>query len=335
MPKLTVKQLILLGMTNFALYVGAGNIIFPPILGLQSGTNMLPAAIGFLITGVGLPVIFAIAMARLNGSMDILCRPIGAKAGFVVTAVCFLCIGPLFAIPRTATVSYELSVKPFLPEESDFLLIFSLGYFVIAMLFAMYPAKILDTIGKILSPIKIGALFILCITAIFLTPSEPTAPQETYVNGAFAIGFINGYLTLDALASLAFAIIIVSAIRSCKVTELKAVTRYAIMSGCMAGIGFIFIYVCLFRLGNSSDVLAHGSTNGAEVLSAYVNYAYGTFGKVFLAILIFFACMVTAIGLICSCSSYFSQVWPIKYRIYAFIFAAASAHSNKFWYPQF
>ncbi len=323
--KLTIKEILLLGLTNFALYVGAGNIIFPPILGLQAGTNVLPAAIGFLITGTGMVVIFAIAMARLGGSMDNLCTPIGKRAGFIMTAICFLCIGPLFAIPRTATVTYELSLKPFLPADTNFLTILTLVYFAVALLFALYPAKILDTVGKILSPIKIGALIFLCITALILTPSEAPAPQATYETGAFAIGFVNGYLTLDALASLAFAIIIVNAITSRHVTQTRAITKYAIISGCIAGCGFIFIYACLFRLGNTADALAHGATNGAEVLSAYVNYAFGSFGSIFLAILILFACLVTAIGLICACASYFSQVWPaLKYRTLAVFFAVMS-----------
>ena len=110
MSKLTIKEIILLGMTNFALYVGAGNIIFPPIWDYRPELMIFPAAIGFLITGVGLPVIAAVAMARLGGSMEKLCEPIGAKAGFLAVAVCFLSIGPLFAIPRTATVAYELAI---------------------------------------------------------------------------------------------------------------------------------------------------------------------------------------------------------------------------------
>ena len=326
MTRLTVKEIILLGMTNFALYVGAGNIIFPPILGLQSGTNVLPTAIGFLLTGTGMPVIAAIAMARLGGSMDELCRPIGAKAGFIATAICFLCIGPLFAIPRCATVAYELALKPFISEEYNILPGYSVFFFVIATTFAMYPAKILDTVGKFLSPVKIAALIILCVTAIFLAPSNPQPPMEGFVSGAgaFGIGLVNGYLTLDTLASLAFAIIIVNAIRTHGVTEAKPVTRYAIMSGCMAGIGFIFIYLCLFRLGNTSFSLTPNATNGAEVLSAYVNLAYGSLGNIFLAILIIVACMVTAIGLICACSTYFGTVWPIKYKYYALIFAVVS-----------
>lgn len=324
MSKLTLKEIILLGMTNFALYVGAGNIIFPPILGLQAGTNVLPAAIGFLITGVGLPVVAAVAMARLGGSMEKLCEPIGHKAGFLAVAVCFLAIGPLFAIPRTATVAYELAIKPFVHEDFNLLPGYSVFYFVIATIFALYPAKILDTIGKILSPIKITALLILCVTAFLLSPSDPATPQQEYVQGAFTVGFVNGYLTLDTLASLAFSIIIVNAIRSHGVTEKKPVTKYAIISGFIAGLGLTFIYVCLFKLGNESFILTPKATNGAEVLSGYVNYAYGTFGNIFLAILIIAACLVTAIGLICACSSYFETVWPIKYRTYALIFAIVS-----------
>lgn len=324
MTKLSVKAIILLGMTNFALYVGAGNIIFPPILGLQAGTNVIPAAIGFLITGVGLPVIAAVAMARLGGSMNRLTTPIGLKAGFLATAVCFLCIGPLFAIPRTATVAYELAIKPFLSPDVNLLPGYSVFYFIIALVFALYPAKILDTVGKILSPIKIAALVILCVTAFILAPSEATAPQPDFENGAFGLGIVNGYLTLDTLASLAFSIIIVNAIRSHGVTAIRPVTKYAIISGILAGFGLAFIYVCLFKLGNESFALAGSATNGAEVLSAYVNYTFGNFGNIFLAILIVVACMVTAIGLICACSSYFETVWPIRYRTYAIIFAVVS-----------
>ena len=292
---------------------------------LQTNLNKcLKSTIGFLITGVGLPVIAAVAMARLGGSMEELCKPIGARAGFIATAICFLCIGPLFAIPRTATVAYELAIKPFIATDVDILPGYSVFYFIIALIFAMYPAKILDTVGKFLSPIKITALIILCCTAIFVMPSEPTPPTEEFVNGAFGIGIVNGYLTLDTLASLAFCIIIVSAIKAHGVTAPRSVTKYAIMSGCMAGGGFIFIYLCLFRLGNTSIALTPNATNGAEVLSAYVHYAFGSLGNIFLAVLIIVACLVTAIGLICACSSYFGQIWPIKYRYYAIIFAVVS-----------
>lgn len=315
MTKLSLKDIILLGMTNFALYVGAGNIIFPPFIGLQAGDHVLPAAIGFILTGVGLPVIAAIALARVGGVLQYITIPIGIKLGLIMTVLCYLCIGPLYAIPRTATVAYELAITPF-THTLSYLPLYSVIYFAISFLFALYPAKILDTVGKILSPIKISALLILCLTAWFIEAGVSEIPNGPYVNEPFSQGVINGYLTLDTLASLAFGIVIVDAIRSRGINDRKKITHYAIISGSIAGLGLLFIYICLFKLGNESFNIANGSTNGAEVLAAYVNMTFGIAGNIFLGVLIIVACLVTAIGLTCACSSYFSKITKIKYRTY-------------------
>ncbi len=323
MKKLSLLDIILLGMTNFALYVGAGNIIFPPILGLQAGEHVLQTTIGFLLTGVGLPVIAAIALARVKGSLNEITRPIGIKAGLAASVVCYLCIGPLYAIPRTATVSFELTAAPFIKVD-NLLPWYSAVYFIVALLFALYPNKILDTVGKILSPIKIAALLVLVAVGMCLIPGEGSLAQGPFVSGAFSQGIINGYLTLDTLASLAFGIVIVDAIRSRGVIDGKSTVRYATISGCIAGVGFITIYLGLFHIGYTSYSLAPNAQNGAQVLGAYVNYAFGAGGSIFLALLIGIACLVTAIGLICACSSYFASITKLKYRTYVFIFSLFS-----------
>lgn len=324
MKKLTVFDIMLLGMTNFALYVGAGNIIFPPFLGLMSGDNVVISAIGFLLTGVGLPVIAAIALARVGGVLSHITSPIGITAGTIAAVVCYLSIGPFYAIPRTTTVAYELAISPF-AKSQEYLVYYSIGYFVIVMLFSLYPAKILDTVGKFLSPIKIAALIILCISALFVSYSDPVTPVNEYKDSAFSVGIINGYLTLDTLASLAFGIVIVNAIRSRNVEDPASITKYATISGILAGLGLTFIYVCLFKLGNESYAIASNATNGAEVLSAYVHASFGEMGSIFLAVLIIVACLVTAIGLVCACSAYFSKLTKISYKTYAITFSIFSA----------
>ncbi len=313
MKTLSFRDIMLLGMTNFALYVGAGNIIFPPFIGMQSGSSVFTAAIGFLLTGVGLPVIAAIALARVGGVLQEITAPIGLKFGMVMIVLCYLAIGPFYAIPRTTTVAYELAIHPF-SSGADFLLIFSILYFISAALFALYPAKILDTVGTFLSPVKILALFILCITALFVAPGDPIDGIEPFKSHAFSQGIVNGYLTLDTLASLAFGTVIVQAIRSRGVENNSSITKYATISGLMAGTGLIFIYVCLFKLGNTSYVLASKATNGAEILSAYVHYCFGNAGNIFLAVLIIVACLVTAIGLTCACSAYFCKITGWSYK---------------------
>lgn len=331
MKKLALRDLILLGMTNFALYVGAGNIIFPPYIGMLSGEGVTIAAIGFLLTGVGLPVIAAIALAKVGGVLGHITEPIGIKVGMFMTIVCYLAIGPFYAIPRTATVAYELAITPFYIEETgdttgnnSMLLIYTLIYFVIAVTFALYPAKILDTVGKFLSPIKIFALVILCLTALVLAPSAPIEGIEPFKSQPLSQGIINGYLTLDTLASLAFGTVIVDAIRSRGVNDENAITKYATISGLMAGTGLTFIYICLFKLGNESYGIAPKAQNGAEILSAYVHYAFGPLGNIFLAMLIIVACLVTAIGLICACSAYFHKITGIGYGKFAFAIAIVS-----------
>lgn len=308
---------------NFALFVGAGNIIFPPFIGLQAGTSVWLAAAGFLVTGVGLPVITSIAMAKAGGSMAIITQPVGRLCGILLTVICYLCIGPLFATPRTATVSYELALLPFTGSER-WLPLWSVIYFGLVLLISLNPGRLLDTVGKLLSPVKIVALIVLAVTALFLPAGQPQKPAGAYATSAFSQGLTNGYLTMDTLAALAFGLVIVGAIQSRGVTSGRLITRYAVMSGLIAGTGLALVYLSLFRLGTGSTGLIDNATNGAQVLSAYVHFSYGTGGNIFLGVLITIACLVTAIGLTCACAGYFSSITRVSYRAYAWFFATFS-----------
>lgn len=323
MKTLRITDIIVLGFMNFALFVGAGNIIFPPFIGLQAGTSVWPAALGFLMTGVGLPVITTIAMARAAGSMALITQPVGKRVGLLLVIVCYLCIGPLFATPRTATVSYELALQPFVKSEK-WLFAWSVIYFGVVALVSLYPGKLLDTVGKILSPIKVAALIVLAVTVLVLPAGTAKPPVGAYVASAFSQGLTNGYLTMDTLAALAFGLVMVNAIKSRGVSSSVLITRYAVLSGLIAGVGLMLVYLSLFRLGMGSGGLVSNATNGAEVLSAYVAFSYGAAGSVFLGVLITVACLVTAIGLTCACASYFSALVPVSYAWLVWIFALFS-----------
>ena len=157
MNNLRTRDIIALGFMTFALFIGAGNIIFPPIVAQQAGEHVWWAALGFLITAVGLPVITIIALSRVQGSIEILSSPLGRIASLVLTVVCYLSVGPLFATPRTATVSYEIGFSSYFGTSSSSLLIYSLIYFAIVGLVSLYPNKLLDTIGHVLAPMRIAA----------------------------------------------------------------------------------------------------------------------------------------------------------------------------------
>ncbi|WP_019411786.1 branched-chain amino acid transport system II carrier protein [Pseudomonas psychrophila] len=324
MKVLKGQDILALGFMTFALFVGAGNIIFPPIVGLQSGPNVWIAALGFLITAVGLPVVTVIALAKVGGGMDALSSPIGKVAGGLLAAVAYLAVGPLFATPRTATVSFEVGLAPLTGESPLALFLYSSVYFLVVFFVSLYPGRLLDTVGRFLAPLKIIALAILGIAAFALPAGDIGVATPEYVASPFSHGFINGYLTMDTLGALVFGIVIVNAIRSRGVESPKLITRYAIIAGLIAGVGLALVYVSLFRLGSGSHEVAAGATNGAAVLHAYVQHTFGALGSGFLAVLIALACLVTAVGLTCACAEYFSKVLPLSYKTLVIILAVFS-----------
>ncbi|HAB72751.1 MAG: branched-chain amino acid transporter carrier protein BrnQ [Pantoea sp.] len=317
--RLTSKDILALGFMTFALFVGAGNIIFPPMVGIQSGEHVWTAAIGFLITAVGLPVMTVIALARVGGGVDALSTPIGKGAGLLLATVCYLAVGPLFATPRTATVSFEMGIAPLTGDGALPLFVYSFIYFALVIGVSLYPGKLLDTVGHFLAPLKIVALTVLGIAAL-IWPAGTIAPAtEDYQRAAFSSGFVNGYLTMDTLGALVFGIVIVNAARSRGVESASLLTRYTVMAGLIAGVGLTLVYLSLFKLGNGSGALVAQSANGAAILHAYVQQTFGGMGSFFLAALIFVACMVTAVGLTCACAEFFAQYLPLSYKALVFI----------------
>ncbi|MGO3027468.1 branched-chain amino acid transport system II carrier protein [Pseudomonas helleri] len=324
MKVLKGQDILALGFMTFALFVGAGNIIFPPIVGLQSGPNVWIVALGFLITAVGLPVVTVVALAKVGGGMDALSSPIGKIAGGLLAAAAYLAVGPLFATPRTATVSFEVGLAPLTGESPLALFLYSSVYFLIVFFVSLYPGRLLDTVGRFLAPLKIIALAILGIAAFALPAGDIGSATPVYEAAPFSQGFIQGYLTMDTLGALVFGIVIVNAIRSRGVESPKLITRYAIIAGLVAGVGLTLVYLSLFRLGSGSHEVAIGATNGAAVLHAYVQHTFGSLGSGFLAVLIALACLVTAVGLTCACAEYFSKILPLSYKTLVIILAVFS-----------
>ncbi|MFW2066326.1 branched-chain amino acid transport system II carrier protein [Acinetobacter johnsonii] len=319
MTSLRTRDIVALGFMTFALFIGAGNIIFPPIVAQQAGEHVWLAAFGFLITAVGLPVITIIALSRVEGSIQILSSPLGKIASLILTITCYLTVGPLFATPRTATVSYEIGFSSYLGTSSSSLLIYSAIYFSVVTLISLYPNKILDTVGYVLSPLKILSLTILGIAAMMIPTGFVPPAINNYIDSPVSEGFVNGYLTMDTLGALVFGIVIIQAIRSRGVSNPKLITRYAVIASIISGIGLTVVYLSLFKLGLGSHEVAANASNGAVILHAYVQHAFGDSGSIFLSAMIFIACMVTAIGLTCACAEYFSSITKIGYKVWVFI----------------
>ena len=329
--KLTAKQYIFLASMLFGLFFGAGNLVFPVSMGQQAGSNLWPAAIGFCLTGVGLPLlgIAAMGISRSEGLFD-MCSKVSRPYSYFFTCLLYLSIGPLFAIPRTATVSFSVGILPLIPEGSSSLVlcIFSALFFAIVLFFSLRPSGIMTWIGKILNPLFLLFLGILTVTALLNPMGALTsaAPSGNYVSQSFFQGFLEGYNTLDALASLAFGIILINAIRELGVESPKEISSSTLKAGILSTILMAAIYCILTVVGTQSQAVYGVSADGGEALYLIGSHYFGTFGGVLLGITVTFACMKTAIGLITSCATTFVELFPksLNYKAYAILFCLFS-----------
>lgn len=324
--KLPFSSHLVIGTMLFALFFGAGNLIFPAELGQYSGTNLVPAIIGFLITGVGLPFLGILAIG-VSGSRNLqeLASRIHPVYAVIFTSLLYLTIGPFFAAPRTGAVAFDVGIAPFIPEDLTKvgLLIFTLLFFGVTLWLSLNPAKIVDRIGKILSPVIIILLLVLLVMVVVQPLGGMESPQAAYANGAFMKGFTEGYNTMDALASLVFGIIVINAIQAMGVTSKQGVLTATIKSGLVATAFLGVLYVGIAYLGATSTEVFGLFKTGGPVLSGASSHYFGTFGLIMLTIIIILACLTTAIGLMMACGEYFHTLMPkISYKVFVTFFTA-------------
>ncbi|ABP79554.1 branched-chain amino acid transport system carrier protein [Streptococcus pneumoniae] len=324
MNRLKGFDLLALGFMTFALFLGAGNIIFPPSAGMAAGEFIWRAALGFLLTGVGLPLLTVVALARVGGGMDRLTAPLGKFAGTVLAVAVYLAIGPLFATPRTAVVSFEMGIAPFSGNSGMPLFIYTLVFFAAMLFLVLNPGQLVNRIGKFITPVLLAALLVLGGAAILAPAGEVGAVNESYRGAPLIKGFLEGYLTMDTLGALVFGIVIATAIRDRGVTEPALVTRYSMIAGVIAAIGLSLVYLALFYLGATSQGIAGGAENGVQILTTYVQHTFGTPGSLLLAVVITLACLTTAVGLTTACGEFFSALLPVSYRSVVIVFALFS-----------
>ncbi len=329
--KLSFHSSLLIGSLLFGLFFGAGNLIFPVHMGQSAGNNTLQATIGFLVTGVGLPLlgVIASALSRSESLFD-MAKPVSRIYSVLFTCMLYLTIGPLFAIPRTATVAFEVGLSPFITKDyiQIGLFIFSFVFFAVTLYFSLRPGRIIDWVGKYLTPVFVALLSVLLI-ATYISPMgrvSQYAPQGNYIDKALFTGLLDGYNTMDALASLAFAIVIISNIEKLGIKDPKRKAVEISKSGLVCVVGMSVIYASLAYMGATSLGSVIRADNGGKILSMVSEHYFGFIGKVLLAAIVTVACLKTAIGLITSCSQMFSKMFPksVSYKKYAVIFTVFS-----------
>ena len=324
-----IKENLAVGFMLFALFLGAGNIIFPPLLGQQAGEQFFISILGFLITGVGLPLIAIIAVAKNGGDLQILSNRVHPVFGVLFTSIVYLSIGPLFAIPRTGAVSYSIGVEPFLTsaqaESWIPLFITTLIFFGITLYLAFNPTKLVDRIGKILTPALLIVILILAAKA-FITPmGEFKESQGNYISNAFSESFIQGYLTMDVLGALVFGIVILQALQARGVLEVKKQIKITVFAGIIAAIGLSFVYISLAYIGATSPDAIGYFDDGGQIIAASAKVLYGDFGSIVLSAVIILACLTTSVGLLSANASFFARIFPkLSYQAYLILFVVFS-----------
>lgn len=314
-----------LGFMTFAFFLGAGNIIFPPMTGFLAGEHLPSAMAGFLITGVGLPLVTLVAAALAGGGLPTMGRYLPPLVITVMATAIFIIIGPAFAAPRTGLVAYEMSLKPFLTDPGQMALtLYTLGFFGLVLLVSLNQGRLLDAVGKVLTPILLLLLIGLAL-AVFISPQGTQPPvSEAYLTDPFVKGFIEGYNTMDTFAALIFGMFILDVLRDKGVTDSRTQSRYLMIAALIAAVGLGFVYVSLFILGGTSLGVADSATTGAEIISAYVLSLFGAPGLWILAAIVSLACLTTAVGLVSACADYFHRLTDkLSYRIWVVINALA------------
>ena len=325
--KLTLRQKILVAGTLFGMFFGAGNLIFPVHLGQMAGQNALPAIIGFIITAVGVPIL---GVTHSDG-LQTLSGKVGKGYGIFFTCLLYLTIGPLFAIPRCATVSFTTGITPLLGADSPerlYLLLFSAVFFAFVLFFSLRPGKITVWIGKIINPLFLFFFAVLMLAALLAPGAAVSAvePVEAYRSDAFFPALIEGYGTMDAIAGLAFGIVVIDVIRRMGVDNDDAIAEDVLSSGLLTGALMALIYVVSIVVGAQSRGLFELSENGGIALTQIAGHYLGGVGLFILAFTITFACLKTSIGLVTACAETFSKMTngKISYRSWAILFTVFS-----------
>lgn len=337
MTSLNTKQRFLIGLTLFSMFFGAGNLIFPPFLGALAGEATFTAMTGFALTAVCFPVLAVIVVAR-TGGLDALANRVHPSFAFLFTLLIYLSIGPCLAIPRTASTSFEMAIKPFFTGEGAMVgtflgmpldiaaqAVYSVLFFALAYFIALNPEKLTQRLGKVMSPTLIALIVILFVSCLVKPLGGYGSVLPPYDVNAFTRGFVEGYQTLDTIAALNFGLIIALNIQAMGVKSTNGVVAETIKAGLIAGVLLIIIYIAMAHVGATASGAGIMTENGAQTLTAVADRQFGAIGLVILGAIFFLACLNVCVGLLSCCSNYFKNTFPIlSYRGWLTVFALCS-----------
>ncbi|WP_119312716.1 branched-chain amino acid transport system II carrier protein [Morganella morganii] len=317
----STKDMLVLGMMVFALFLGAGNIIFPPMAGYHSGTDWFSASLGFIVTGVVLPFLTLITVA-VKGRGERLSVDLPRWVSVTFWVALYLILGSTFAMPRVTNTAYELGFLPlgFVEKSTASHLIFAFVFNFVSMFFMLKQGTMISAIGKFMTPALLFLLVAVGI-AVVRTPLSPiNEPINQYVDFAFFSGIVDGYQTMDVLSAMAFGGIVARALASRGVTSPQDVVVITIKAGLIAVGLLAALYICLFYLGATSDAISQTATNGGQIFSRYVDALYGALGTWLMCGIVLLASMTTFVGVTSACADFFATFNPrLDYRFWVVV----------------
>lgn len=321
------NDILVIGLALFAMFFGAGNLIFPPYIGLLSGDKWFVSLIGFLITGIGLPLVGIIVMAKNDGEFEKFASKVGTKFSKILGVVIMLAIGPLLAIPRTGATTYEMGVKPLFPNVSPILT--TTVFFAINLYFVINPSSVIDKIGKILTPILLLMLSIIIAKGII---SPIGKLQSTAIENPFSKAFSEGYQTMDALASTVFAGIVIGSVVAKGYKNKKEQIKLTVFSALITASGLLLVYGGLMYLGATASAVYSIDIAKTTLTINITEQLLGSFGKIALGLAVAFACLTTSVGLTATAGEFFSKLTnnKISYKAVVILVTVFSAVVSNF-----
>lgn len=309
------KEILILGFALFSMFFGAGNLLFPPSVGVAVGKEWFQAGLGFFLTGIGLPLLGILAFTKV-GSLDEFANKVSNRFNTIYSTILILVIGPLFAIPRTGSTTFEMGVLPLFPNSNPTVIaiVTSVVFFGITLFLVLNESSITDILGKFLTPIILTILSLITILGI---TSDLGTPVDSIINGnPFSYGFVSGYQTMDALASVLFGVIIIRGLEGKGVTDTNEQKSFLSNAGFIAAIGLGFIYLSLIYLGAQISSIKGLTT--AQTTLTLAQLTLGNVGKIAFGICVAAACLTTSVGLVALASEWFSKLTKISYKKIAF-----------------
>ena len=299
-----LTNILTLGFALFAMFFGAGNLLLPPLIGVEVGSNYFVAMLAFGLTGILLPFTGILSVVFSGDNFNDLGNRVNKYLAAILGTIIMICIGPLIAIPRTAATTFEVGLKPFFPEMNPFW--GSLLFFAVTLILAIRPSKVVDVIGNYLTPVLL-ILLTLLITVGIINPTADFIPSKLTMIESFSKGFVEGYQTLDVLASVIFAGIIITAAQSKGYTDSKSKSQIVTIAGLLSTTCLLFVYGGLIYLGATSGI-TNPDISRAELLIEISRNTLGHYGLIAIALCMAFACLTTSIALTSAVGTFFSRL---------------------------